>query len=299
MLRSTASAKTQVQEVHSLNYQVKKVGQNILNYAVFVILGIFFAFPILFMVVTSFKTDTLQVTRDLTSLNGFVPYGQLGLDNYAQVFNRVDFLRYLLNTFIIIGIGLSLGLLFNSMLAFSLARLNWKGRQLVLTIVVLLIIIPPVALTVPSLQLVNFFGWFDSYQVIIVPTLITPLHIFLFYQFFIGIPKDFDEAAIVDGASYGQIYWRIIVPLARPVFATVTILAFLAGWSTYLWPLLTTHSPDYWPIMVGLSYFRDQTPAVPGQIMAFVSMVTVPVLIVFGFFQRYFIASVASSGVKG
>ncbi len=280
-------------------FRLRKTLRSLANYVVLIVLLLFFAFPIIFMVVMSFKTDPLQVIRDLGSINAFVPYGQLGLDNYAQVFERIDFPRYLFNTGIIIGFQLSFGLLFESMLAFALARLRWPGRNLVLTAVVLLIIIPFTALTVPLLQLVNWLGWFDSYQVIIIPTMIVPLHIFLFYQFFIGLPKDFDEAALVDGASYWQIYWNIILPMSRPVIATVTILSFLAGWGNYLWPLLTTHSPDYWPIMVGLSYFRNQEPAVPAQIMAFSSMVVIPVLIVFGLFQKWFIRSIASSGIKG
>lgn len=299
MIGQTSSTSQKASELPKIGYSTSKRLRSIGNYILLVLFAIFFAFPIVFMLVTSLKTDTLQVTRDLTSLNAFVPYGKLGLDNYFNVFSRIDFIRYLLNTIFIIGVSLSLGLLFNSLLAFSLARLRWWGRKFILTCIVVLIIIPPTALTVPLLQLVNWFNWFDSYQVIIVPSIVSPFQIFLFYQFFIGIPKDFDEAAIVDGANYWQIYWRIVIPLSRPVFATVTILAFLSGWSNYLWPLLTTHSPDYWPIMVGLSYFRGQQPAIPGQIMAFVSLVTVPVLIVFAFFQRYFIQSIASSGVKG
>jgi multiple sugar transport system permease protein len=280
-------------------FRLGKILRGLANYAVMTVLLLFFAFPIVFMLVMSFKTDAVQVMRDLGSANAFVPYGQLGLDNYAQVFNRIDFPRYLLNTVIIIGFQLGFGLLFESMLAFALARLRWPGRKLVLTAVILLIIIPSTALTVPLLQLVNWLGWFESYQVIIVPGMIVPLQVFLFYQFFISLPKDFDEAALVDGASYWQIYWNIILPMSRPVIATVTILGFLAGWGNYLWPLLTTHSPDYWPIMVGLSYFRNQSPQVPAQIMAFSSMVVIPVLIVFGLFQKWFIRSIASTGIKG
>jgi len=263
------------------------------------VFAIFFAFPIVFMLVTSFKTDALQVTRDISSLNAFIPYGQLGLDNYDAVFQRIEFARYLLNTFLIVGSLLVAGTLVNSMLAFALARLRWKGRNLVLTTVVLLLIIPTTALTVPNLQLINWFGWFNSYQGIIVPNLVNPLYIFLFYQFFIGLPKDFDEAAIVDGASYWRIYWNVILPLSRPVIATVTILSFLGGWAMYLWPLLVSQDPNYWPIMVGLGYFLGLQPAVPAQVMAYIAMVTIPVLVVFAFFQKWFIQSVASAGVKG
>ena len=284
---------------HSFSYQRGKALRRIGSYILLIVFAIFFAFPILFMLVTSFKTDTVQVTRDISSLNAFVPYGQLGLDNYDAVFQRIDFARYLLNTLLIVGILLMVGTLVNSMLAFALARLRWKGRKVVLTMVVLLLIIPGTALTVPNLQLINWFGWFNSYQGIIVPNLVNPLYIFLFYQFFIGLPKDFDEAAIVDGASYWRIYWNVILPLARPVIATVTILSFLGGWAMYLWPLLVSQDPNYWPIMVGLGYFLGLQPAVPAQVMAYIAMVTIPVLVVFAFFQKWFIQSVASAGVKG
>jgi multiple sugar transport system permease protein len=284
---------------HSGSYQRGKTLRRLGSYLLLIVFAIFFAFPIVFMLVTSFKTDPTQVTRDVSSLNAFVPYGQLGLDNYAAVLQRIDFVRYLLNTLLIVGVVLTVGTLVNSMLAFALARLRWKGRNLVLTGVVLLLIIPNTALTVPNLQLLNWFDWFNSYQGIIVPNLVNPLYIFLFYQFFIGLPKDFDEAAIVDGAGYWRIYWSVILPLSRPVIATVTILSFLAGWAMYLWPLLVSQDPNYWPIMVGLGYFLGLQPAVPAQVMAYIAMVTIPVLVVFAFFQKWFIQSVASAGVKG
>jgi multiple sugar transport system permease protein len=142
-------------------------------------------------------------------------------------------------------------------------------------------------------------SWFDSYHVQIVPFLADPFSIFLFYQFFIGIPKDFDEAATVDGAGYFRIYWDVIVPLARPVFATVAILQFLRFWAFYMWPLLVIRDDSYRPLMVGMDFFRTQSPILWGQIMAYAAMVTIPVLIVFLLFQSWFVRSVSSSGVKG
>jgi len=142
-------------------------------------------------------------------------------------------------------------------------------------------------------------SWLNSYHVQILPFIAEPFSIFLFYQFFIGIPKDFDEAAIVDGASRFRIYWNIIVPISRPVFATVAILKFLQFWSFYLWPLMVAREPDFYPLMVGMDFFQTQAPVRWGSIMAYAALVTVPVLIVFLLFQKWFVQSVSSSGVKG
>lgn len=141
--------------------------------------------------------------------------------------------------------------------------------------------------------------WLNTYHVQILPFIAEPFSIFLFYQFFIGIPKDFDEAAYVDGAGPFRIYWQIILPLSRPVFATVAILKFLQFWSFYLWPLMVTRGDDYRPLMVGMDFFQTQLPIKWGSIMAYAAMVTVPVLITFLLFQKWFVQSVSSSGVKG
>jgi multiple sugar transport system permease protein len=159
---------------------------------------------------------------------------------------------------------------------------------------------------VPLLLLVNQLPWIDgstswlnTYHVQIFPFVADAFSIFLFYQFFIGIPKDFDEAARVDGANAWQIYFRIIIPLARPVFATVAILQFLAQWGNLLWPLMVTQGPDVRPLPLAMTVLFSQNPIQWGDIMAYASLVTVPVLIIFLLFQKWFIQSVASSGVKG
>lgn len=142
-------------------------------------------------------------------------------------------------------------------------------------------------------------SWLDTFHVQILPFLAEPFSIFLFYQFFISIPRDFDEAAVIDGASRVQIYWQIILPLSKPVFATVAILKMMAFWSFFLWPLLVTRDEATRPLMVGISYFYTEPPIRWGSIMAYSAMVIIPVLVVFLIFQRWFVASLASSGVKG
>jgi multiple sugar transport system permease protein len=294
------------QATHGTGYLAKKGLSRLANYTIMAVLGLFFMFPIVFMLVTSLKPSETQVLRDVSGLTAFVPYGELGLQNYRDVFERAPFGRYMFNSVLIVGIMVALGLLFNSMAAYALARLRWRLRGLMLSIIIALIIIPFEAVAVPMLQLVNnlpWFGgattWLDSYHVQIIPFIADAFSIFLFYQFFIGLPKDLEEAALVDGAGRFRIYWNIIVPLSRPVFATVAILQFLAHWGDYLWPLMVTRGETYRPLMVGMQQFFGQQPRLWGDIMAFASMITVPVLIVFLLFQKWFVQSVATTGVKG
>ncbi|MCB0153490.1 MAG: carbohydrate ABC transporter permease [Anaerolineae bacterium] len=146
---------------------------------------------------------------------------------------------------------------------------------------------------------VNRFGWLDSYHVQIIPFIANALSIFLFYQFFINLPKDLEEAALVDGAGFLRIYWSIFVPLSRPVFATVAILQFILRWGEFLWPLMVTRVEQYRPLPLALQQFFSQDPKMWGDIMAFAAMMTVPVLIIFLLFQKWFVQSVATTGVKG
>lgn len=292
--------------IHSPGYLIRKRTRQAINYLIMSMLGFFFVFPIIFMLVTAFKTDEDQIMHDVVSLRAFIPVGPQGLQNFIDVFERMTFGRFMFNSVLIVTTTVFLGLIVNSMAAYSLARLNWRGRSAVLAVVVALIIIPFEAVAVPLLLLVNnlpWFGgettWLDSYHVQIIPFIADAFSIFLFYQFFIGLPKDLEEAALVDGASRFRIYWNVVLPLSRPVFATVAILKFLQYWGSYLWPLMVTRSPEYRPLTVGMQQFFGQYPRLWGDIMAFAAMITIPVLIIFLLFQKWFVQSVASSGVKG
>lgn len=297
---------TESTQPYSTEYRVRKATRNTINYAIMIVLGIFFLFPIVFMLVSSLKQDETQVVRDMSTLRAFLPVGDIGIQNFLDVFNNLNFGRLMFNSVFIMLITVILGLLVNSMIAYALARLRFKGRGLLLGIVVALIIIPFEAVAVPLLLVVNTLPWFggasswlDSYHVQIIPFIADAFSIFLFYQFFISIPKDLEEAALVDGASHWKIYWRIILPLSRPIFATVAILQALASWNRFMWPLMVTRGEGVRPLTVGIQSFFGQDPRLWGDLMAFAAMITIPVLIVFLLFQRWFVQSVARTGIKG
>jgi len=292
--------------MHSRSYQAGKVIRSGFTYLVMIILAIIFLFPIVFMLITSFKVDEMQILNEVSNLFDFVPRGVLGFENYRDVFDNLEFGRMLFNSTFIMVVTVILGLIVNSMIAYALSRLTFKGRGLLLAVIVALIIVPFEAVAVPLLLVVNnlpWFGgattWLDTYHVQIIPFIADAFSIFLFYQFFISIPKELEEAALVDGAGRFRIYWQVVVPLSKPVFATVAILTALANWNRFMWPLMVTRGVDVRPLTVGMQTFFGQDPRIWGDLLAFASLITIPVLIVFLIFQKWFVQSVASTGIKG
>ena len=277
------------------------------------LLAIFFLFPIVFMLVSSLKADD-QIFADLTSggLAAFLPTSPVTLDNYAEVFRKVPVGRFLVNSLIVSLITVAFGLVVNSMAGFALSRMRFRGQTRVLGLIVATLIVPFDSIAIPLLfevaklpgvrfeGLVPTFGtsWLDTYYVQIIPFIANAFSIFLFRQFFLAIPRELDEAAKVDCAGWFTIYRRIAAPLAGPAFATVAILTFLPAWNQYLWPLLTIQSEDLRPLNLGMDYFF-QLQTAWGQVMAYASIIVIPVIVVFLFFQRAFVESVASTGVKG
>lgn len=273
-----------------------------------IVLCFVFGLPLVFMVVSSFKPDA-QIFADLDSWAAFLPVGAVSTDNYTGLMERVPFATFMINSIFISAATVVLGLLVNSMAAFALSRMRFPGQKIVLGIVLATLIVPFETMALPLLWWVNtipYFdgsqGWLDTYAVQIIPFIANAFSIYLFYQYFDSIPKELDEAATVDGAGWFRIYRSIVMPLSGPAIATVTILTFLPAWNSYLWPLMVVQSESLRPVMVGIDYFKQATGSSGtawGQIMAYATMITVPVLALFIAFQRAFINSIASSGVKG
>lgn len=275
------------------------------------VLVIFFAFPIVFMLISSFKPDA-QIFADLSSIKAILPIGDISLDNYRGVFDRVPAERLLFNSVLISVVTVAVGILINSMAAFALSRMRWRGRRVVLAAIIATLIVPFETFALPLVWWVNKLpwlevhgfqltltqGWLDTYHVQVLPFVANAFSIYLFYQYFSSIPVELDEAARMDGAGWFGIYRRVVMPLSGPAIATVAILTFLPAWNSYLWPLMVVQSEELRPVMVGIQYFF-QLNVSWGQIMAYASMITVPVLVLFVAFQRAFIGSIASAGVKG
>jgi len=277
---------------------MRRPSATVVQYTIMSVLAVFFLFPLVYMVASSFKTND-AVLSGSGSWRAFLPTPFVGFDNYAAAFSRASFGRVFMNSLIISGGIVGLGLVVNSLLGYALARLRFAGRAVVVGVVIALMIIPFEALAVPLLAMMSSLGQLDTYQVQILPFIANPLFVYLFYTFFLGIPKSIEEAARIDGAGPGRTFVSVIAPLARPAYATMAILGFLFSWAQLLWPVMVTRGIDVRPLPLGIGTFKTTPPVLWGEIMAYAAMMTIPLLIIFLLFQRYFVAGVASSGVKG
>ena len=212
----------------------------------------------------------------------------------------VTFLTYLLNTVLVTG-GVVLGsVLSSSLCAYAFAFCRVRYNRFVFYGVLATMMLPGVVTLIPVFILFRELGWIDSLKPLIVPAFCgTPFAIFLFRQFFLGIPRDLIDAARIDGATSLQIYLRIVMPLSRPVIITVAIFSFMAAWNDFMGPLIFLNSQENWTLQLGLSSFMGQVANQWNLLMAATAMVLLPVLVVFFCLQRYFIRGIALTGLKG
>jgi len=279
----------------------------LLRYLVLTLIALLFIFPLIFMGVSSLKPQA-QLLADTSSLRAFVPVGDISLDNYRDAFQRAPVLTFIRNSIFVTATTVLLSLLLCSLAAFSFVFLQWRGRGLLLSIILATLIIPFETIAVPLLLMVSKLpwigmngvemGWLNTYRVQIIPWIADGLTIFLFVQFFKDLPRELIEASRVEGASWLQIYIRVVMPLSGPVIATAAILKFLVMYNQYLWPLIVVQQESVRPVMVGLGYFFQLNTAW-GEIMAYLTVITLPVLAFYLVLQKAFIASIASTGVKG
>jgi len=260
-------------------------------------LALVYVLPILFMIVGSLKPDARVLTEAGTA-KALVPAGA-SLENYRDVFDRAPFGRYLLNSLIVNAGIVGLGLPVNAMAGYALARLRWRGRGAVLAFVLAVLTVPFEAIAVPLFFQVTVLGWRDVYSVQILPFVANPLSIYLFYSFFLDLPPELEEAARIDGAGPFRIFFSIILPNAKPAFASVAIVTLLMYWGLYLWPLLVTAGEGVRPLPLGIATFYTLPPRQWGDILAFGVMMVAPVLAVFLLFQRWFVRGVSSTGMGG
>ncbi|MFJ8536154.1 carbohydrate ABC transporter permease [Streptomyces sp. NPDC093591] len=268
------------------------------NYALMTCLTLLFASPVLYLFIGSLKPSA-QV---LDGLSGLIPR-DLSFDNYIGVHDSLNspstgyLWHFLLVSLVVTGAVVASGLVVNSLAAYAFARLSWPGRDALLVMVIALIAVPFEAVAVPLFYMLNDAR--DTLHVLVLPFIANAFSIFLFYSHFIDLPKSTEEAALIDGAGPWRIFFSIVVPNSKPAFATVAILTFLSQWGSFLWPVLMVSDPSVRTLPLELSVFSAQLPVDWGRVFAFGVILVAPVLIIFVLFQRWFVESVANSGLKG
>ena len=247
--------------------------------------------PLLYMLSMSLKDSS-----DVFGTN-LVP-AHPTLANFVYVFTQVDFLRYLWNSFFVSAVVTVVALLFHSMAGYALARLRFPGRDAIFLAMFATFLISQPVIIVPLFILARTLHLLDSYAGLIIPSTFNAFGIFLLRQFYLAVPRELEEAALIDGAGYFRIWWSIIVPLSRPIFSALAILFFLANWNSFLWPLTITSNQDLWMVQVAIASFRQQYNGSWSYIMAASTIVALPTIVMFIIFQKRIIESIKTSGIK-
>ncbi|MGC9332563.1 MAG: carbohydrate ABC transporter permease [Anaerolineae bacterium] len=220
--------------------------------------------------------------------------------NYVEVFQRAPFARYILNTTYITLVGIIGNLMGSSLAAFSFARLRFRGKNVLFLVMLSTMMVPGWVTMIPTFVMFKYFGWLNSFKPLLVPAFFAqPFYTFLLRQFFMGISRDLEDAARIDGCSTFRIFWQIMVPLARPALATVAIFSFFSHWNVLLGPLIYLQSQDKLTISVGILSFQSEQYANYANMMAAACISMLPCLVLFFFAQRLFIQGVVVTGVKG
>jgi len=256
--------------------------------------GVVMVLPFVWMVSTSLKAPEQVFTYPPQ----WLPHPPLW-QNYRQTVSVMPFGRFYLNSLVVAVCVTVLQLLTSSLAAFAFARLRFKGREALFLLYLATLMIPFQVTMIPNFILIRFLGWYNSYQALIFPPAFSAFSTFLLRQYFLGIPRDFDDAARLDGASSFWIWWRIIMPLSGPVIAALTIFTFLNTWNDFLWPLVVTNSLDMRTLPVGLSAFQGQFKVEWNLLMAGSVIATLPVLIVYIIGQKSFTEGITLSGLSG
>lgn len=267
-----------------------------LAYVALVLLTLLFVSPLLYMLVTSFKT-----TADAGSATPqWIPDSPT-LAAYREILGNpaTPVLRWFLNSLLAAALQSLLIVATAALAAYALARLEFPGKKVVTLLILATLFVPPVTLLIPNYLIVGQLGWLDSLAAIVVPGAAGAFGVFFLRQFFVSLPPELEEAASLDGANRFQVFWKVILPLSRPALATLAMLSFLTNWNDFLWPVFTLFSPENQTLSAGLSTLQNANAVRYDLLMAGAMIASVPVLILFIASQRYVVEGVSRAGVKG
>lgn len=263
-------------------------------YMVAILLGIMFAGPFIWML-----SSSLKPANEIFANPPILISPNFSLDNFEEVFRQAPFERYMFNSFLVASTVTVVALLLHSMAGYALARLEFPGRRLVFMGIISTLMIPFYTILIPLALLVKQLGWLNTYWALIIPAIPHAFGIFWLRQFFLGIPQDLEDAARIDGASRIGVFFRVALPLARPVMASLAVFFFLANWDSFLWPLVAANRADMRMVQVGIQSFTGEHGNAWEQIMAASVIAVIPTLLLFFGLQRFIVESVKMTGLKG
>lgn len=264
-----------------------------------VVFAIYFLFPFVWMLSVSLQTET-EIMTSVGFLDQLIP-DAWRWENYADVFRTLPFARYFRNSGIVTGLIVAGTLMSSSLVAYAFSKLRWPGRDFFYSLMLVTMILPSFILMIPTFKMYSAFGFTDSWIPLVLPAFLGggAGNIILIQQFYKSIPREIFEAAKIDGSGEIGIWRNIMLPLSKPVLATVAVFAFLFSWNDYLGPLIYINDPKLTTVALGLRAFQSQSSTNWGLLMAGSVISVVPNLIIFGFCQKYFLEGMKSGAVKG
>ncbi|EJE4610063.1 carbohydrate ABC transporter permease [Listeria monocytogenes] len=273
-------------------YRQKSRGAQIAVISILTVGGFFMILPFIWMVLSSLKTDA-----EILKISPTIWPETFTLDNFTKLFTEMDFAIYLKNTLIIVFFSF-FGLFLNAMAGYGFAKFKFKGKNKLFYLVLATMMIPGQVTMIPVYLLLNAAGLTNTMTGIVLPGLVGAFGIFLFRQFMSTISDDLLEAARLDGASEFYIFWRIVIPISRPVLAVQGILTFIAGWNSFLWPLIIANDEKFYTLSVGLQLLKGQYGSNYALQMAGATFMVIPIILIFMTFQKYILKGFNVSGMK-
>ena len=275
----------------------KDILKRVLFYGGNAIVALIFVSPLLWMIAASLKPEA-QIFSDMSNIRTFWPTAAT-LGNYVEVFTRVNMMKFILNSLFYVFVIVILDLAVNSVCGYALAKFNFPGKELLLTVVISLMVLPMEAIMLPLYKEVASLGWVNTWAGLIVPFVGKCFSIYMFRQFFLDIPDDLLEAAAIDGCGPVKTFFTIVMPISGTVYATIFILDFVAHWNDFMWPMLVVTGEDMRTIQLDIQTFFGSKPIHYGAIMASLTISAIPMLLMFVFLQKYYVEGIASTGIKG
>ena len=267
--------------------------------AVLLVLSIFFLFPVIWMLANSFKPDA-AITADMNSIAAFIPPALDGnfFDNYIEIITNTSFLRYMGNTLLYAAILIVLGIIVNGLAGYALAKIDFPFREQWLLIIMMLLIVPTETVITIHFLIIAKAGLLNTILGYILPSIVNPFNIFLFRQVFVSLPDDVYEAAQLDFCGSVKYFFTMVIPMSKTVVATVSVFTFLNVWNDYLWPALVFTSSDMLTAQIGLNSITSNENTTMGQTLAVITLVTIPVIIIYSLFSKQIVEGVTSTGSK-
>lgn len=272
---------------------------NIILVIIMIIVSLFFLFPVIWMLANSFKTDA-AITRDMNSLAAFIPPALNGIffENYITILTNTSFLRYMANTLLYAAVLIVLGIIVNGLAGYALAKINFPFKERWLLIIMLLMIVPMETIITIHFLFIAKLGLLNNIIGYVLPMIVNPFNIFLFRQVFVSLPDDVYEAAQLDFCSPVKYFFTMVLPMSKSVVATVSVFTFLNVWNDYLWPSLVFTSSDLLTAQIGLNAITSNDNTTMGQTLAVITLVTIPVIIIYALFSKQIVEGVVSTGSK-